>query len=74
MTRTALRPGQLSATLFPVRHPERPARDKAGPATWADIPRCLLPALIIYMVKRRGRCGEGKQISRRKQMSTAEPI
>ncbi len=24
-----------------VRHPERLARDKAGPATWADIPRCL---------------------------------
>src|SRR6266542_3498559 len=28
-------------TLSLVRHPERLARDKASPATWADIPRCL---------------------------------
>ena len=29
MTRTRLRPGGQFVTLFPVRHPERPAREKA---------------------------------------------
>ena len=42
------------ARLVPVRHPERPARERRGPATWADIPRChSLRAASAPL----GRCG-----------------